>query len=182
MEASTLPLWAQILGLIVGPLLTYLGITYKERSNLKKIADDSVAKTIETQDKKFDKLDSKLDKTEAEYQALKVKVDKLHKAYRRIMNALGVIESQADSIRVRLATYLDLIEVAPDKASSQLHAVFTGFDDLFDTIRELHEHSDPIEEQPKRARRDSVPLVSDSTADLKHQLEDLSAQDKDKPP
>lgn len=156
MSDTSLPLWFQLASMVIGPALTYAGIVYKQRGSLQQIADQSVAKTIEKQDSKLDKMAIRLDDAEAQVAHLK-------EAYRKIRNHIQVIQVQAEAIRLRLATYFDLVEAAPEQASKQLTQIESDWDQLFDTLASLLEHTDPIDERPDASRSAELEATNGDT-------------------
>lgn len=161
LNESSMPLWMQAIILVLAIVFTYLAIGLKQKSDLKRIAEASVANTLQNQDLKLNNMDTKLNLSARQ-------IDRLTLSYHKMRNGISVIQAQAEGIHYRLRLYLDSKDMDPLVADDLLSKLERSFADLFLKLAELQEVDDPMEEDesPSGVRKPSrttikswIPLI-----------------------
>lgn len=138
-DMSQLPLWVQVLSLILTGGGVYFGVWFKNKGTVQQVVDNSIRSTIERQDAKITSL-------EASIKSYDDRVEQLQETTRKVLASLSMIEAQAMSIRIHIQTYTATIDTAPSLAAKSLDEVERGFEDLFASIKGLQEDTQSREE------------------------------------
>lgn len=138
-DTTQLPIWVQVLSLIVTGGGVYFGVWWKNRGNVQQVVDSSIRTHIEGQDAKIARLEHAVDTADA-------RIEELQRTTRQVLASLGLIEAQASSIKLHLQAYLATVETAPDLAAEALERVELGFDGLHRLIQGLREDTDSRQE------------------------------------